>query len=274
MKGTAMKNFRHICSVAPCILCFFAACSFLNNEQGINFITETLRPEKNPTPGQSREPGNPETGLVACWSFNESSNTIAADCSGNNHTGTILNAISVEGIDSNALSFAGHGSGVDVADHEALALTGDFSISAWINIAGLKAPHSIVVFRGDSRPGLDPYLITVLSNGMIQFQIQDVTDASNRVKAEIDTGRFVHVCAVHDTEKALLKLYLDGELAGTTPATIRPLADLDSGSRPGLGIGHHAMRTGNDYGFTGIVDEVRIYSRVLDTNEIAMLAML
>jgi len=38
---------------------------------------------------------------------------------------------------------------------------------------------------------------------------------------------------------------------------------------PGIGIGHHAMRTGNDYGFIGTIDEVRLYRRALSATEIS-----
>jgi hypothetical protein len=47
------------------------------------------------------------------------------------------------------------------------------------------------------------------------------------------------------------------------------LAALSAADGPGLGIGNHAFRAGNDYVFKGAIDEAKLYDRALAPQEIA-----
>src|SRR4029079_18768438 len=72
-------------------------------------------------------------GLVAAYSFNESSGSTTIDASGNANTGTIVNATrSLAGKFGGALSFNGTNARVTVPDAASLDLTNAFTLEAWV----------------------------------------------------------------------------------------------------------------------------------------------
>jgi hypothetical protein len=218
----------------------------------------------------------PDQNLVAYWPIDELSGTAVLDNSGNGHDGVMTgNAQRTRGVSGNALLNKGRNSGIDVPDNSAFELTNGFTLSMWVRIDGWISGQGLVFFRGDSRPGYDPYLLAVDYPGKtLRFQIQD--NATSRaggnvdsVKAPVDSGVWFQVTAVFDTKNDIktLALFIDGKLIEQKVTAIAPFAQLDVTQRPGLGIGHHAMRGSNDYGFLGAVDEVKIYSTALSPVE-------
>lgn len=235
--------------------------------QIVNFITRQI----TDSPGDHGSRCDEGKGLIGYWPFDESSGTTAIDKSGNGHDGTLINAKRVPGKIGTALAFSGCNSGVDICDCDGLAVTGSFTISAWIKPTGVKATHGLVFFRGDSRPGLDPYLVTVYPDSTLRFQIQDSTQTAEFVETKVPFNVWIHVCAVYDAARGSLQLFLGGKPSVRKATCLRPFAVLDSTQMPGVGIGHHALRQYNDYGFIGMIDEVRLHDYPLSSNEVVRL---
>jgi hypothetical protein len=256
---------------------FEAACV---DQQGL--LRERDEPLTSPSPsttpattseaGTDAQPTGPaasgEDDLIAYWPFDDGNTAVTADVTGNRHDGTVLDGRASPGVSGLGMSFTGDGSGVDVEDGPAFELTNSFTIEAWFNATRLHDGHNLIFFRGDSRPGLDPYFVTIYPDATLRFAVQNEANDIAWATVPVSLGKFHHMAAVFDGASAMLKLYLDGQLRATTSTNIKPMQRLLSSQGPGIGIGHHAFRTGNDYGFIGTIDEVRLYRRALAASQV------
>jgi chitodextrinase len=88
----------------------------------------------------------PARGLVAAYSFDETSGSTAADASGNGNVGTVTGAAwTAAGKHGGALSFDGVKDWVTVADAPSLGLSAAMTLEAWVKPSILGAPHSRTV---------------------------------------------------------------------------------------------------------------------------------
>lgn len=172
----------------------------------------------------------------------------------------------------NGIRFTGDGSGISVLDDNSLKLTQSMTIEAWIKIQGLNLGHSLVVFRGDDRPGLDPYFLSVEPDGKGMFLISDQQDttATLKTKQALPQNRWLHLAATLNHTTGRMVLYVNGAWNNALTTSIRPFADLSQADEPGLGIGHHPFREGegNEYSFIGVIDEVRILNKALSSTAV------
>lgn len=171
----------------------------------------------------------------------------------------------VEGI--SGLEFNGGNDRVFVADDPAFGMSGSFTLEAIIRCDGIFPGSEFqnqIVMRGDDRAGLDPWVLAVALDGRLMFQIQD---ANNRYvqllsPGPLPTGRIVHVAGVFTAETKQLDLYIDGKRVSSAETNLRPMARLDAGASPGVGIGNVQSGTYRQ-GFNGLIAEVRITSGAL-----------
>ncbi|MDP4687295.1 MAG: choice-of-anchor D domain-containing protein, partial [Salibacteraceae bacterium] len=142
----------------------------------------------------------------------------------------------------NALAFDGIDDQVTISGFTSPT---DFTLEAWINANSYTASyHTILEFGND-----DPYF--GLING------QPTLYQSAVAPTAITTNQWYHVAASYDSSTQEGKVYVDGALVATSYNTITL-------SGVGLGIGYNS----GDNRFNGMIDEVRIWSRVLCENEI------
>jgi len=89
-------------------------------------------------------------------------------------------------------------------------------------------------------------------------------------KQEVKIGRWTHLVGVLTAEKEL-RIYVDGKRAGAAPArnliASEPAEPLNIGADEGSTVGDYA----SPFTMAGVIDEVRIYNRALDDNEIQKL---
>jgi hypothetical protein len=161
-----------------------------------------------------------------------------------------------------AFSFNGGSSRLSVPDNASLKLT-SLTIEAWINVRGNSG---FILFRGDNRPGFDAYVLNMSESGQLLFQVQSLTTAV-LIAAPIAFNEWKHVAATLDDATGDMKLYIDGALMAQTNTPVRPLLDLDPQYDPALGIGNHGG-TFHQFPFTGLIDEIALYSRALTQPEI------
>ena len=210
----------------------------------------------------------PTNGLAAYWPGEGN----AMDMSGNNNNGVAYNGVSyTAGQVGQAFTFDGNlRSGIQVVDSPSLKIIGAITVSAWIKFATFPLDNAngeaTIVFRGDDRPGLDPYKMYVTPQGTVRFHIESET-AQIELEAPIPQNTWVMVTGTLD-DSGDIRLYINAQLAKETLTTVRPLADLVGIG--GLGIGHHPglPDTPFDYQFNGKIDEIRIYNRALSDQEV------
>lgn len=212
--------------------------------------------------------GRPMNGLVGLWS---------ADGNGvNSVTGasaTLRNVSFTKGVSGQAFTFApdnfpyGTFVGVQVPDQPAYALTTAFTIEGWVRPRG---NGYVIMCRGDHRPGMDPYTLSMEANHDLRFQICGADNEDAYIDADIPYCRWTHVAAVYNGDDHTINLYTNGVLAAQSETQIRPFAHLVSSLSPGLGIGN-LNQGGINFPFVGDIDEIALYNRALSPNEIRAL---
>ena len=170
-------------------------------------------------------------------------------------------------------AFDGISSGINVPDVPAHALTNSLTIECWLFVSRAPSAPGMVLFRGDTRSGLDPYYVSLEpqegTSGVLGFVVWGSDDINDSINAPMPIGTWTHVAATLDDCTGLMRLYTNATVAAETKTTVRPLGDLDPDCQPGIGIGNHSSQPGRfNYPFRGLIDELRLYNRALSSAEI------
>ena len=209
------------------------------------------------------------SGIVSWWT----ANSTAADATGLNNA-TLSNVTYSSGEVGKAFSFNGNNGWAALGDPSSLAFTNSFTIEGWIKVNGLPTNYNFgsIMFRGDDRPGLDPYQLDIVPNGDLQFQITGTPGAATggtaNLEAPIPLGQFVHVAATLDDATGLMTLYENGTVVAQTVTTVRPFGPLDPTQKPGVGIGNSNDLANYNVPFNGLIDELSVYNRALTSGEV------
>ncbi len=209
---------------------------------------------------------------LAYWRFDEGAGITAADASGHDNTGTLLNGPTWT---SGGIHFDGVDDSVDIGDPADLRLTGSMTLSAHVTFDRIvEADMPIVTKRGGS-----PNRGWELYSDSGQFVVDVAIDGSTYVARygvpaiQIDTS--YHVVGVYDAAVGTLHIYIDGTLAddptlhgNTSPVPAVPFSQFNSALHVVIG---RSASSSTGQQFPGIIDEVRIYDRALSTAEVAAL---
>ena len=204
------------------------------------------------------------SGLVAAYGFDEGTGNTVQDLSGNNLTGTVVDATwTTAGMYGNALSFNGTSSYIDLRSPSALQLTGSMTIEAWVKAAANPADDGQIVSKSN---GAGWQLKTSPDTGPHTFGILvSVSSATNTQRYSTTVpalNTWYHVAGVYDDAAQMLSTYVNGVLENGTLRGTVPASQLNSTANVNIG-----RRTGGFY-FNGVIDEVRIYNRALSQAEI------
>ena len=201
------------------------------------------------------------TTLVTAYGMNEGTGTTLADASETGHPGTLVNGpawVAGQPTYGQALSFDGINDAVSVANPASFNFgTADFTIELWAKRNVLGGAQRHLFSKCDS---------TLWQSGCKEFYFNasnqltfDSFATGNIVSSTIADTNWHHVAVTFTDSTNTLNMYVDGALV--TTATTALEAD---------GAGH-VVTLGNLIGsnpFSGLLDEVRIYSRTLTLAEI------
>jgi glucose/arabinose dehydrogenase len=196
------------------------------------------------------------SGLVGAWNFNENTGITAADHSGNNNNGALVNnPIWVAGKYGSALSFNGSNALVNIPNSASLQLTTGMTLEAWVKPTVVPINWADIIYKDN-----DNYLLTASTD---QARIGAVVTAGGVDQAltgatALSSGLWTHVAATYDGVN--LKVYANGNLENTVPLT----GNITVSTNPVTIAGDTRF---SQY-FNGTVDEVRIYNRPLTQTEI------
>lgn len=200
-------------------------------------------------------------GLVAHWTLNDSSGDIASDLSGNGHDGTLVGDPQwTDGYFDGALEFDGSGDEVDIPFHANLNQD-KFTITAWANAMTGGTGHRAVVSSRDDFPQRG-FIFYATPNNIWQFWTggggwKPVTGPA------VNLDDWDHLAGTN--ADGVQKFYVNGEFVGETASAI----EVNTAQEFLIGAG--ANETANhNYRFVGKIDDVRLYDRVLDEDEIAL----
>jgi glucose/arabinose dehydrogenase len=210
--------------------------------------------------------GDAVTNLVTAYGMNEGSGTTLADASGSGHTGTLVDYgagngpawVAGQTTYGQALSFDGLDDAVSVANPGTYNFgTADFTLETWVkrDVLGGGQRH---LFSTCTVPtwmvGCKEFYFN--ANNQLTFGSKSTGDTFSSTIA--DTA-WHHIAVTFTNSTKAMQFYVDGALATTATKALE--AD-----NPG-----HIMTIGNLFGdnsFSGLLDEFRIYNRVLTLAEI------
>jgi len=203
--------------------------------------------------------------LVAWWKLDDGSGNTAVDSSSNGHNGTLKGDPSwVDGIDGGALAFDGDGDYVDIGKDQSFDITNQITISAWIKVGAFDREWQTIVAKGDRAWRLQrnwgESTLEFACSGLVVLgtdwgKIYGTTD--------VNDGHWHHVAGVYDEEK--IYLYIDGSLDASAEAP----GNIRVNDEP-VYIGENSQMPNRFW--NGLIDDVRIYSYALSTEEISEIA--
>jgi hypothetical protein len=205
-----------------------------------------------------------QSSRVAYFPFNGS----ASDASGNGHHGTVNGALlTVDrfGTENSAYYFDG-GSYIAVPHSPDLAFGAGsaFTISAWVLTCSEQANYTGIVCKGPQNMLYPGYQLMIMNRDRIGMQVGTANHNFEEASGtrSVDNGIWRHFVMTADHRTNRVQLFLDGRLESTTivEGMETALAYTDS-----LRIG---VERNEVVYLRGSIDDVAIYSRVLDQNEI------
>jgi hypothetical protein len=169
-----------------------------------------------------------------------------------------------------SLSFDGVSSYIDIPFDSSLNISDVITIEAWINSNqwGFSSAQNSIACKHGWTFGEEGYVLRAGGTGELSFNIagvstdttwQEVISTTNAIQL----NTWTHVAGIFDGSE--LKIYINGNLAGTTPfiGTINPSVDYN------LNIGRLADEQQFETRYwSGLIDEVRIWHRALSQSEI------
>lgn len=205
--------------------------------------------------------------LIGYWKLDEDSGTTAFDSSGNHFVGTVQSApanFSEGGISGRALYFNGTGSYVSISNDSRLKPQ-SMTIAAWAK----PNKYTGLICAGCQRKVVfmdSGYSLEVGTSDDPRFMAY--TDIGGWVVASspeaIQWGQWSFLAGTYDPVSGTMNIYVDGQLKGTTVV-----------GASGISYGNDTLLISNSgtplAPYEGLIDEVRIYDRVLSQDEISSL---
>ncbi|MCH7568072.1 MAG: hypothetical protein IIA87_01505 [Nanoarchaeota archaeon] len=233
-----------------------------------------------------------EEGLVAHYKFDELANGKTPDSSLYGYDADVFGATLWQwGKIDRALNFSGWRGRVIVEDTPFLYLDEEMTISAWINTRRLWKPWQTIVWKGEPDGGAGAVssdnrefaMFLARSrdpNGVWRGNIQLAFTPENRIgigQISCTTNTFpirakdwwYHVAGTIDVENQKAKIYVNGELVKTCSLPSNSVIRDTNGP---LVVGNKMpLPAGSSAGFTGKIDDFRLYNKVLSDTEILSL---
>jgi hypothetical protein len=202
--------------------------------------------------------------MIGWWKFDEVSGRTVSDSSGNQCTGTVMGIPKWEqsgGKIGGALVF--DGDWVRIGSEELFDITDAITVTAWIKVQKFDKWWQALVTKGDSswrlyREG-DSNNLGFHCDGVRSAQEPWATVQGRTV---VNDGKWHHVAGVYDGLR--MALYVDGQLDASCEASGR----IQTNNYPVV-IGDNAQTPGRQW--SGLIDDVRIYSYALSKAEIKAL---
>ncbi len=217
--------------------------------------------------------GRADSGLVGYWKLDDGSGTSASDASVNGNAGTLTNGPTwTTGQIGSAVSFDGTNDYIGASSSSAFTDLSRFTACTWVNPIdnGSSFPGVVNTFNVGLTSGWDLYLINGYTGGHGIGTSFKGTSSSGYIEANravVPFSQWTHVCASQDGDSTTnMRLYVNGSPTSADSSGNATGRQSDAGNQ--LSVGRYP--DASDY-YSGQLDEVRIYSRVLSADEVAQL---
>jgi hypothetical protein len=199
---------------------------------------------------------NPPSGCVGLWHFDEGTETVATDSSGNGNSGILLSSPSwVAGKYNEALQFSTASQSVHVPGFTQTTFS-SLTISFWVNVISFDSGYSgEFVIGGNSNPRAG---VAIYNNDLYGF-FRDSSGNEYNVPYLVNQNTWYYVTLVWIGSSSTMYYYINGSLIG----------QINTGSTTSITFAN-TVDFHYNFGGTGnsIIDESQIYNRVLSSTEI------
>ncbi|MFI5934321.1 LamG-like jellyroll fold domain-containing protein [Actinoplanes sp. NPDC051494] len=195
------------------------------------------------------------------WNLDEGRGTTARDSSTSHRDLTLNgNPAWVPGVTGTALAFDGDGDSAETGG-PVVDTTRDYSIAAWVTLDELPGNYATAISQEGRRTESPFYL--QYGQGAFAFS----TPGGNRARMVVtpDLNRWYHLVGVRDHTTDEVRLYVDGERAGTAPA------GPDVVSTGALSAGRATYAGARTDHWSGLIDQIHAYDRALTDEDVATL---
>jgi len=205
--------------------------------------------------------------VAAIWHFDERFGNYTFDDTGNNYTGNIVNADwNSSGKYDYAIDFSDTSHYVNITDMP--VENTNITIMAWIYPQTLTGDQRTIVAKYNYSEGTftkRAFLWRVTDTGGLDFFISNGTSQTQKQTAAgvITTNDWQHVAVVYDYNNNHAKMYVNGEFKPNSIVN-NTLVKIQDTNIP-ITIGRWFS---NNDAFIGLIDEVRLYKRLLSEEEI------
>ena len=200
--------------------------------------------------------------IVGHWSFDDDGGTaVAKDVTGRGDDGEIKGCARVLGRIGQALAFE-PGKYVELGKAPSMSMAGrPITLLAWVKSDG---DDGVVVARGGAFSGFSLYLMKGLPKFGIHLEKEGPAYIAVGTKPVV--GRWVHLAGV--VRKNAVEIYVDGKLAGTKETPGYLLNNAGQGMEIGFDTANSPCEIVT--GFTGLIDEVKMFQTALSAAEIVV----
>lgn len=215
-----------------------------------------------------------DDGLVAYWSFDEGNGNVVHDLSGHGNDGTIHGANWVTGIYGSALEFIDTDIVSDIPSSLDDSFSVGFTICCWVYWYGehpqTYSPNSYIFDArtgGAGGPYLQGFLFYLDPNGSVVLELQRPPYEIQCVKSIslVQTNEWTFVVGIFDHLSQVLRVYIN---AVEDNVVSYPYPYYETTLTTAIGNNRWAPGDQEWAPFNGIIDELRIYDRVLSESEI------
>lgn len=146
-------------------------------------------------------------------------------------------------------------------------LNSSFTMSAWVNLSRIQSNNSIVdaIFNIQSTSYANYWANLATIGNNLEFALFDGANNPRAASSLITANTWVHVCGTRDVTTDTVNLYINGVLRASvtdTTLSVPPHSQVTIGGQVAPS-GRYAR---------GMIDDARIFNRLLSTTEIAALA--
>ncbi|SOE20256.1 Glucose/arabinose dehydrogenase, beta-propeller fold [Spirosomataceae bacterium TFI 002] len=206
--------------------------------------------------------------LIARWSLEENSGDLAYDISPNSNLGKVENAswVNITGDGSNsALKFSGSNHRIDLGNVD---ITGEeLTICFWTKLDNYNQADARFISKASGEFDNDHYwMLSTLNDSKLRFRLKTTSGGTSTLISNtnvVPLNEWIFVAATYDG--ATMKLYKDSTLISSMAKT----GTISSSPAVSAAIGNQPTNaTGGARPLGGAMDEVRIYSKALNLNEL------
>jgi len=202
--------------------------------------------------------------LTAYYKADETSGTTFSDSTGNGKNGTAetdLSSFTTTGKINAGIDTTSYG--VSLGSYIASLLnTSSGSVSVWFKVTSAKNSNFIISKEQSGTYGVYNLYTDASNNILIGMDSGGGNNQIETISGQVTTGSWVHL--VHTWDGTYWKVYINGSLVSTTSHTRVPTSNGN-----GFYIGRHVSNSSNK--FSGVIDEIGIWSRALTSTEVTEL---